>query len=821
MTISPDQYEKLGTFYLGRSYDIDQKQAKDDLLLYDSKDLVTHGVVLGMTGSGKTGLCLTLLEEAAMDGIPVIAIDPKGDIGNLLFTFPELTGPNLRPWINEDDARRKGVSADDYAQAQADTWKKGLGEWGQGEARIQKLRDTVDMTIYTPGSNAGLPVSILSSLATPGDEVMEDREMLADRIESTVSSILALCGVEADPVQSREHILLSNIVSHCWGKKQNLTIENLVRLIQQPPVRKVGVENVDSFFPEEKRNDLAMKLNNLIASPGFAVWLEGEALDIQRMLYTAEGKPRISIFSIAHLSDTERMFFVSLLMNQMLGWMRQQAGTTSLRAMFYMDEIFGYLPPTANPPSKKPMMILLKQARAFGLGLLLATQNPVDLDYKALSNIGTWWLGRLQTERDKARVLDGLEGALSGQGASFDRSDIEKMLGALGNRVFLMNNVHEDHPEVMQVRWTMTYLRGPVSRPEIKKLMDPVRPKAKAQAAAASEDDGFAPPGAMAVDTSSLNTTRPKLPDGVSEFFKPVGAGIDTASLSYVPALIRSATVNLDDAKKKITGRSSVTLVNEIDSANQKVNWNKFVDLPKDMDISKLSDNPESENADYGDLPGAAMKAKTYDTIAKDYIDWVYANHAVDLSFCPLLETYSNPGEVAGDFRARMSQTAREKRDAAVAELKEKYGKKIKSLEDNLTRAMAKVDTQKAQASSAKLNTAIQIGSSLLGALFGRKSGASSLMKATTVTSATRAWREGQDVSAAEAELGKLKAEYEALNQEAEAEVQKLQQQYDPTALVLETTRMTPVKKNISVAATGILWMPFERVGTSRKQAWE
>lgn len=820
MTISPDQYEKLGSFYLGRTFDIDQKQARDDLLLYDSKDLVTHGVVLGMTGSGKTGLCLTLLEEAAMDGIPVIAIDPKGDIGNLLFTFPELTGPKLRPWVNEDDARRKGVSADDYAQQQADLWKKGLGDWGQTEDRIGQLREKVDMTIYTPGSNAGLPVSILSSLAAPGDEVMEDREMLADRIESTVSSILALCGVEADPVQSREHILLSNIVNHCWAKKQNLTIENLVRLIQQPPVRKVGVESVDSFYPEEKRNELAMKLNNLIASPGFAVWLEGEALDIQRMFYTADGKPRISIFSIAHLSDTERMFFVSLLMNQMLGWMRQQAGTTSLRALFYMDEIFGYLPPTANPPSKKPMMILLKQARAFGLGLLLATQNPVDLDYKALSNIGTWWLGRLQTERDKARVLDGLEGAVSGKGASFNRGSIERMLGALGNRVFLMNNVHEDHPEVMQVRWTMTYLRGPVSRQEIKKLMDPVRPKARAQAEA-GEDDGFAPPGAVAVDASTLNTTRPKLPDGVSEYFLPVSAGVDTASLSYVPALLRSATVNLDDAKKKITGRSSVTLVNEIDTANQKVNWNKFINLPKDMDLTKLGDNPESDNADYGDLPGAAMKAKTYDTIAKDYVDWVYANHAVELSYCPLLETYSNPGEVAGDFRARMSQIAREKRDAAVTELKEKYGKKMKSMEDDLTRAMTKVDAQKAQASSAKLNTAIQIGSSLLGALFGRKAaGVSSLMKTTTVTSATRAWREGQDVDAAEAELARLKGEYEAIDKEAEAEIQKLQQQYDPAALVLETTRLTPMKKNISVAATGILWLPFERVGSTRKQAW-
>jgi hypothetical protein len=823
MTITPDQYEKLGAFYLGREYDLDAKKPKDDLVLYDSKDLVTHGVVLGMTGSGKTGLCLALLEEAAMDGIPVIAIDPKGDIGNIMFTFPTLDGPTLKPWINEDDARRKGVSVDDYAQGQADLWKKGLGDWGQSQDRIKALREKIDMTIYTPGSNAGIPVSILSSLSAPPDEVMEDREMLADRIESTVSSILALCGVEADPVQSREHILLSNIVGFCWNKKQNLSIENLVRLIQQPPMRKVGVEPVDNFFPEDKRNDLAMKLNNLIASPGFSVWMEGEPLDIQRMYYTADGKPRISIFSIAHLSDTERMFFVSLLMNQLLGWMRQQAGTTSLRAMFYMDEIYGYLPPTASPPSKKPMMILLKQARAFGLGLLLATQNPVDLDYKALSNIGTWWLGRLQTERDKMRVLDGLEGAVSGQGASFDRSSIEKMLGALGNRVFLMNNVHEDHPVLMNVRWTMTYLRGPVSRAEIKKLMDPVRPKAGAKKDAASEDDGFAPPGATA-DTEVRNTTKPKLPDGVAEFFYPSAAGTDTKNLSYKPALIRSAVVNFDDAKRKVSGKSNITLVNEIDVENQKVNWQKFFDLPKDMELAKLGANAESDDCDYGDLPSAAMKAKTYDSIAKDYIDWVYANHSMEISFCPLLETYSNPGETAGDFRARMGQTAREQRDAAVTELKTKLGKKVKDLEDDLTKAMSKVEAQKAQANSAKLNTAIQIGSTLLGALFGRKTsgiaGAASLIKGSTVTSASRAWKEGQDVGAAQAEFDKLKMDYDALNKQLEDDVKALQDKYDPAALALETTKLSPLKKNITNTAIGILWMPYERAGGSLKQAW-
>jgi hypothetical protein len=437
MPISPDQYEKLGSFYLGREYDLEAKQIKDDLVLYDSKDLVTHGVVLGMTGSGKTGLCLALLEEAAIDGVPVIAIDPKGDIGNALLTFPNLSAEEFRPWINEDEARRKNQSLDEYAASQAALWQKGLGDWGQ--RRRAASRSCARRSIWPSTRPAATPDCRFRSSARsncPPDAVMDDAEAFADRIESTVSSMLGLMGIEADPVQSPEHILLSNIVAHCWKNGQNISLENLVRHIQQPPIRKIGVVDLESFMPEAKRTPLAMKLNNLLASPGFSTWLEGEPLDIQRMYYTKEGKPRVTIFCIAHLSDTERMFFVSLLLNQLLGWMRTQQGTTSLRAMFYMDEIFGYLPPTAMPPSKKPMMILLKQARAFGLGILLATQNPADLDYKALANIGTWWLGRLQTERDKMRVLDGLEGAANTAGGKFDRQLMERTLAGLGAIAF-------------------------------------------------------------------------------------------------------------------------------------------------------------------------------------------------------------------------------------------------------------------------------------------------------------------------------------------------------------------------------------------------
>ena len=435
-------FEKLGVFYLGKS------KANDDLLLYDSKDLVTHAVCVGMTGSGKTGLCINLLEEAAIDGIPAIIIDPKGDLCDLLLTFPNLAPEDFAPWVEE------GVDAAQQAQL----WKDGLTQWGEDGERIKRLKDAADFRIYTPGSNAGLPVSILKSFVAPPETIRQDNEALSERINTTVTSLLALIGIDADPVRSREHILLSNILNHEWSAGRDLDIAGLIHKVQTPPITKVGVMELDSYFPADARFELAMSLNHLLASPSFASWMEGESLDVAKFLHTEAGKPRHSIFSIAHLSDPERMFFVSLLLNQVLGWMRTQSGTTSLRAILYMDEIFGYFPPVANPPSKLPLLTLLKQGRAFGLGVVLATQNPVDLDYKGLANTGTWFIGRLQTERDKARVLEGLEGIAAGTGQKFDSQAMEQLLAGLDRRIFLLNNVHDDAPEIFETRWALSYL---------------------------------------------------------------------------------------------------------------------------------------------------------------------------------------------------------------------------------------------------------------------------------------------------------------------------------------------------------------------------
>src|SRR4051812_17140015 len=469
-------FEKLGAFYLGRPYDPKTRTPKSGLVLYDSKDLVTHAVCVGMTGSGKTGLCISLIEEAALDGVPTLAIDPKGDLTNLMLTFPDLRQEDFRPWINEEDAAKKGLSPDAFAAQQAQLWKDGLASWGEDGERIRRLRDAADFAVYTPGSSAGIPISILSSFAAPPAALREDGELLRERVVTTVTSLLGLVGIEADPIQSREHILLSTIFTNAWTQGRDLDVAALVGQIQKPPVGRIGVLDVESFYPEKDRQKLALAMNNLIAAPGFSSWLEGVPLDVATLLRTPEGKPRVAIISIAHLSDSERMFFVSLLLNQVLGWVRTQSGTTSLRAILYMDEIFGYFPPVATPPSKQPLLTLLKQARAFGLGVVLATQNPVDLDYKGLANAGTWLLGRLQTERDKARVLEGLEGVAATANAPFDRGQIDTILAGLGNRIFLLNDVHEDGPRVMESRWAMSYLRGPLTRDQIKKLMDGKRP---------------------------------------------------------------------------------------------------------------------------------------------------------------------------------------------------------------------------------------------------------------------------------------------------------------------------------------------------------
>jgi len=586
-------FEKLGVFYLGRLYDLENKTGLEELLFYHSKDLVTHAVCIGMTGSGKTGLCISLIEEAAIDGVPALIIDPKGDVSNLLLTFPDLQSQNFLPWINAEDVYKKGISLQDFAAQQANFWREGLLKWGQDGKRIQRLRESADFCIYTPGSSAGLQISILKSFAAPPLEIRQDYELLQERINTTVTSLLGLLRIEADPLRSREHILLSNILSEMWRRGEDLDIGRLIQLIQSPPFNRIGVLDIESFYPSKDRFGLAMQLNNLLAAPGFNLWLEGEPLDVKGLLYSPNGKPKVSIFYIAHLNDAQRMFFVSLLLNQVVGWMRTQSGTTSLRAILYIDEVFGYLPPLANPPSKLPLLTLLKQARAFGLGVVLATQNPVDLDYKALSNAGTWFLGRLQTERDKERVLDGLEGAaVSGQ-KQFSRQTFEKILSGLGNRIFLMNNVHEDVPVVFETRWAMSYLRGPLTRDQIKSLVEPIKKQTKQLALPQPY-----PSTSSSISTSEITPSKtiekPIVPPDIPEYFLPYGVDSQQqANLTYQPMIIGISQVRFRDPKLLIDITQEKIFLTPISEKPIPVNWDESTEI--NLKVSDLKNQPDRD----------------------------------------------------------------------------------------------------------------------------------------------------------------------------------------------------------------------------------
>ena len=799
MSAKTDAYEKLGVFYLGRPYDPQTGETGVAPVLYDSKDLCTHGVCVGMTGSGKTGLCVTLLEEAAIDGIPSLVIDVKGDLGNLLLTFPDLAPEDFRPWVDEAEADRQGIDADELAKRQAELWRKGLAKWDQDGERIRKLRESAELAIYTPGSEAGLPVSILSSFAAPSPELSADADLLRERISTTAASLLGLLGIDADPIRSRESIYLSRLLDHAWREGKDLDLGALIQLIQEPPFERVGVMAVDAFYPAKERFELAMALNNLLASPSFQSWMEGEPLDVDRMLYTETGKPRIAILSIAHLSDTERMFFVSLLLNQALGWMRTRTGTSSLRALLYMDEIFGYLPPVSNPPSKTPLLTLLKQARAFGFGVLLATQNPVDLDYKALSNIGTWFLGRLQTERDKKRLIDGLLGASS----DLDRADVERILSGVDKRVFMLHNVHEDRPALFRVRWAMSYLCGPLSRLQIKRLMAGRRAESAAPAPA-SETPAAA--SASAPAPQRVASARPVLPPGIPQCFLPLSGR--PAGVQYQPHLIGFARVHFIDARRGLETSEDLALLHEL-SDDGRVDW--YEARGTDVREDDLEDDPASDDAAYAELPEAASVKKSYTAWRKSFADMLYRSRRYELLQSKAFKLVSKPGESERDFRIRLADAAREERDAKSDKLRKRYAGKASTLENRILRAAQKVEREQDQAKQKKLDSFLTVGTSLLGALLGRKK--VSVTNLRRVKSAARGVgriaKEKQDVERAEEQLRALQQQLEDLNAELEVEIEELAASAEDKMEELDTLRLKPRKTDVDVRVVALAWAPY------------
>jgi len=810
-------------FYLGRLLQEGSSEVSGEPLLYDPDDLTTHAVVVGMTGSGKTGLCLDILEEAALNNIPALMIDPKGDITNALLHFPELLPADFQPWINADEARREGKSPEQAAIDTANLWRNGLAKWAIAPDRIKALKESVQFTVFTPGSNAGVPLSILSSLEAPNLDWAVDSDMIREKISGTVTALLGLVGLtDVDPVQSREHILLSSIFEASWRGEADLTLSELILQVQNPPFDKLGVFDVDTFYPSKDRFNLAMRLNNILASPSFQNWIEGEPLDIQALLYTPDGKVRHSVFYIAHLNDAERMFFVSLLFSGLESWMRSQKGSTSLRALLYFDEIFGYLPPLGNPPSKETMLRMLKQARAFGVGLVLATQNPVDIDYKALSNAGTWFIGKLQTDQDKQRLLDGLAGA-SGE---IDRSTYDQILSALGKRVFLLHNVHEKKPVRFNTRWAMNYLAGPLTRNQIpalnelagvSKTASPITATPRSQAARQTQAGARAAAPAAAPQserTGSLTKTAP--PDRIAEFFLPNDLTINEAlkgsatlkssqpgswSLLYRPVLLARADIRFTNRKYKLDHDvSKSVIVPEVDKHGL-LSWEDHIveDIePRDLDRSPVRD------ARFTALEGPFLDGQALRSFERDFKDWAYHSIEVEVKANEKLGIYAGPNMSEPEFQKLAEAAAEIASDKELKKLVGGYKKRIDRVEDKLTREERELREDEAEYSRRKREEAASHAETLISLFMKRRKSVSSSLRKRGMTE-----RAKEDVEESEDAIEDFKEELEELEEALKEEIEAVEEKWLELAGDTSSIAVAPYKKDIAISMFGIAWLPF------------
>ena len=782
-------YEKLKLFYIGK-----EELAKDVYtpLVYKNKDLLTHAAIIGMTGSGKTGLGISLLEEAAIDNIPSIIIDPKGDMGNLLLTFPNLQGSDFEPWIEEQDAINNGVTLKEHAQNTANLWKKGIEGDFQNIQRIEKLKNAADFTIYTPGSNAGVQISILSSFKAPSREVLEDNDLLVSLINSTVSSILSLIEEKNDSI-SKESILISSIFMNYYSAGKDLNLEQLISLIVTPPFEKVGIFDLETFFAQDDRLKLALKLNTIIANPSFKSWIEGETLDISNLLYDENGKAKVSIFSIAHLNDSQRMFFVSLLLNQMVSWMRRQEGTSSLKALLYMDEIFGYFPPSANPPSKQPMLTLLKQARSFGVGIILSTQNPVDIDYKGLANIGTWFIGRLQTKQDKEKVIDGLSSASEGK---IDKNEIENLLSNLEKRTFIMKNINEDGIKVFKTRWALSYLKGPISKDDIKKLMIN---KINQSDSKVIEND--------------LEKEIPKLhiPKAEQSLKPIITSNINQKYLytsqnnSYYlqPYLTFSYNIHFINTAKAIDLETNESFKIYLDENMKDINFEE-----KEQLENASFEEKERANSSYYTLPIFVQNEKEIKSIEKDFSDYIYRDTKLTLYKNDALKIVSKQDETLSDFKIRLQDRLNEKIDEEVEKLQIKFQKSNDSIEDKLSNLYEKLEREEQQSSATTTDTLISIGTSLLGAFFGK----SALTKtnigkvASSAKGASRILKERNDIKYVEADILQLQEEQKTLQKILEDEIEKINSSNLSSNYEIEEIFIKPKRSDIYNIKLELLW---------------
>ncbi len=831
--------ETSGKFYLGRIFDTQQGKASDQPLLYEPADLTTHAVVVGMTGSGKTGLCIDLLEEAALNHIPALMIDPKGDITNALLHFPGLLPQDFQPWVNPDQARRAGKTLEQAAAEAAQLWKQGLADWGMDATRVQSLCDAAQFAIFTPGSDAGISINILASLKAPSLPWESNKEALRERISGTVTALLGLVGMnDIDPVRSREHILLSNIFENAWSQSKDLDLGELIMQAQNPPFPKLGVFDVNTFFPEKERFELAMLLNNILAAPAFQVWIEGQPLDIPSLLYTPDGKPRHSVFYISHLSDSERMFFITLLYSAVETWMRSQTGTSSLRALVYFDEIFGYLPPVANPPSKQPMLRMLKQARAFGVGQVLVTQNPVDVDYKALSNAGTWMIGKLQTDQDKQRLLDGLAGAMAG---SLDRGKYDELISTLGKRVFLLHNVNAKAPALFQTRWAMNYLTGPLTLAQIPALNQLAGASAPigaapglatqaipttvgAMAAAAAHPGPIAPvaPAAAAKPDNGFSTTRPAIPAGIAEFFLPNNLTFTEAfkeagqelpqeafsqGLVYKPVILAQATTRLYNLRYKLDIDTNKTALAENPDRRGIVRWDNY---PSEKIDPRQLDQAADPQARFAHVEAPLNDPKVMNALQKDFMEWAYRTTQVTVRANDSLKLYAGPETSEAEFRTQCAEAARQAGEAELKKSAAPFETKLRALQDKLDREQRELKQDQAELSSRRmeqLGTGLETVAGLFG--LGRKRALT-----TNITKGRMASQAKGDVEESQDTIKDLQDQIKTLEADKEAALQAVKDKWGEVANQVTEIPIAPQKKDVLLDFFGVAWKPYYLVKT-------
>jgi len=767
--MSSSIYEKLDLFYLGKDLDRITMKPTDVLTLIKNKAFTTHAAIIGMTGSGKTGLGVGLIEEAALDNIPSIIIDPKGDMGNLCLIDSEFDPASFAPWV-KDEAISKQRDPLDYAKEIAASWKKGIESFGQDKDRAAKFQ-AVAKTIYTPGSSAGVSVNVMSSLDAPPVEILEDNDLFSMYLKTTVFSLLALLDIEADPVNSKEYILLSQIVSDAWMSNQNIGIETLISSIINPSFDKIGVLRLDDYYSADARFALASKFNALIASPHFQAWMQGEVLDIQKLLYDENGKAKVAIFNISHLNDSERMFFVSLLLNRYTAWMRLQSGTEILKTIFYMDEIFGFFPPSKNPPSKEPMLLLLKQARAFGIGMILSTQNPVDLDYKGLANIGTWFIGRLQTTQDIDKIIDGLSGQI---GASFDKDEIRSIISNLPKRSFFLKSIHLDDIRLFGTRWALSYLKGPLKREEIMSLMNSQKTTQVKQK----------PIGTV------MHTTIEPLDESIPQYFEQ---GIE----SFKPTIGAKASIYYYQQTKGIDEKKEFFVNLPLDENDSHLDWSN---ISKDnVDFSRFSTQTPS-SASFASLPEIIKSDKGLKKTTASLIDWLYQNENMEILACKSLKLESKPNESRADFIVRVNDAIRVKKDEAISKLTAQFKVKEKSLLDKLNRANEQIEKEKIDSSGSIVSTGIAV----LGALFSGSSSASKIGK--VVSHGSKLFKDSSDVNRAKEKAELIQNEIKELEEELEKRADEISSLFVIENYEIESLIIKPRKSDIDIVLCAVVW---------------